>query len=109
MYPSQTAQITVLKQDEASTKVSPKYADYADIFSFDLAMELLENTGINKYAIELQEGKQLSCELIYSLRPVKLETLKTYIKTHLKTGFIWPFKSPADVLILFDKKLDSSL
>ena len=37
-----------------------------------------------------------------------METLKTYIKTHLKTGFIRPSKSPTGAPILFDKKLDDS-
>ena len=36
-------------------------------------------------------------------------TLKTYIKTYLKTGFIWPFKSLAGIPISSDKKLDGSL
>ncbi len=40
---------------------------------------------------------------------MELETLKTYIETHLKTGFIRPSKSPADAPILFDKKPDGSL
>ena len=40
---------------------------------------------------------------------MELETLKTYIKTHLKTGFIWPSKSPAGAPILFNKKPDGSL
>ena len=35
--------------------------------------------------------------------------LKVYFKTHLKTGFIWLSKSPADTPILFDKNLDGSL
>ena len=39
---------------------------------------------------------------------MKLKTLKTYIKTHSKTGFIWPSKFSADTLILFDKKPDSN-
>ena len=56
IYLSRAAQIAVLKQDEAPNKVSPKYADYADVLSFDLAMELLKNTGINEHAIELQNG-----------------------------------------------------
>ncbi len=51
-------------------------------------MELLENTGLNEHAIELVEGKQPPYGPIYALSPVKLETLKTYIKTYLKTGFI---------------------
>ena len=38
-----------------------------------------------------------------------LETLKAYIETHLKTGFIQLFKSHTGVLILFDKKPDGSL
>ena len=51
-------------------------------------MELPENTGINKHAIKLQDGKQPPYGPIYSLGPMELETLKTYIETHLKTGFI---------------------
>lgn len=40
---------------------------------------------------------------------VKLETLKSYIKTHLKTRFIQHFKSLASILILFNQKLNSRL
>lgn len=72
-------------------------------------MELPENTGINKHTLELIDGKQPPYKPIYSLGPVELETLKTYIKTHLKTGFIRSSKSPAGVPILFDKKRDDSL
>ena len=72
-------------------------------------MQLPENTGINEHAIELVEGKQPPYGPIYSLGPVELETLKAYIKTHLKTGFIRPSKSPAGAPILFDKKPDGSL
>ena len=72
-------------------------------------MELPENTGINKHAIKLEEGKEPPYGPIYSLGPVELETLKTYIKIHLKTGFIQPFKSSAGALILLDKKPDGNL
>ena len=108
IHTSQAAQISALIQNKVPTKVLPKYADYADVFSFDLAIELPENTGIHKHAIELQDGKQPLYGPIYSLGPVELETLKTYIKTHLKIGFIWPSKSSAGAPILFDKKPDSS-
>ena len=47
IHPSRAAQIAALKQDEAPIKVLSKYADYADVFSFNLAIELPENTGIN--------------------------------------------------------------
>ena len=33
--------------------------------------------------------------------------LKSYIKTHLKTGFIRPSEFPASAPIFFDKKFDS--
>ena len=96
---SRVAQILALIQDEASTKVPNKYEDYADVFSFDLAMELLKNIGINEHIIKLQDSKQSLYGPIYSLGPMELETLKTYIETHLKTGFIQPSKSPAGASI----------
>ncbi len=43
---------------------------------------------MNEHVIELIDGKQSPYKPIYALSPVELETLKTYIKTHLKTGFI---------------------
>ena len=39
---------------------------------------------------------------------MELKTLKTYIKTHLKTGFIRLSKSPAGAPILLNKKPDGS-
>ena len=53
----QTAQIATLQQNEAPTKVPPKYADFANVFSPNLAMKLPENTGIDKHATELEDGK----------------------------------------------------
>ena len=38
-------------------------------------MELSKNTGINKYAIKLEDGKQPLYSPIYSLEPIELETL----------------------------------
>lgn len=72
-------------------------------------MELPENTGINEHAIELINRKQLPYKPIFTLSPIKLETLKAYIETHLKTRFIQLFKSPVNAPILFDKKSDGSL
>ena len=109
IHPAQAAQIAGLKQDEASTGVLPKYVDYANVFLFDLAMELPENTSINKHAIEFEEDKQPLYGPIYSLGPVELETLKTYIKTHLKSGFIQPFQFSKGAPILFDKKSNGNL
>ena len=63
---------------------------------------------MNKYAIQLIEGKKLLYKPIYALNPMELEILKAYIETHLKTGFIQPSKSPAGASILFNKKPDGS-
>ena len=72
------------------------------------AAELPENTGINKITIKLEEGKQPFFGSIYSLSPVELETLKTYIKTNLANGFIRLSKSLAGAPIFFDQKPDRS-
>ena len=86
IYLSQKAQILGLIQNETFIKVLSKYADYAKVFSFNLAIELPENTCINKHAIKLEEDKQLPYKPIYSLGPIELESLKTYIETYLKPG-----------------------
>ena len=72
-------------------------------------MELPKNTRMNKHAIELEEDKQLPFGPIYSLGPVELETLKTYIETNLANGFIRPSKSPTGALIFFNRRLDENL
>lgn len=80
--------------------------DYADVFLFDFKIKLFENIDINKNDIKLIKDKQPLYELIYSLKLVELEILKTYIKTYLKTRFIQLFKSPIGALILFNQKLN---
>ena len=109
VHSKKQAQVGALLFDEAPTKVPAEYSDYSDVFSAENAAELPENTGMNEHAIELEGGKQPPFGLIYSLGPVELETLKTYIKTNLANGFIRPFKSPAGAPILFDRKPDGSL
>ena len=109
MHCSQKAQIAHLKVDEAFTKVLSKYANFADAFSPKLATELPKYIKINDHIIELVNDWQRQYDLIYSLGPVELETLKTYIENNLANGFIKPSKSPAGILILFDKKPDGTL
>ena len=109
MHLSKRAQIAYLKADEAFTKVSSKYADFADVFLLKLVAKLLKHTGINDYAIELVDDWQPLYSLIYTLGPVELETLKAYIENNLVNNFIRSSKSPARASILFDKKLNGSL
>ena len=106
IHPDREAQIASLLTEEV--KIPDKYSDFTDVFSEEKALVLPERTEFNEHAIDLEDGKQPPYGPIYSLGPVELETLKTYIETHLKTGFIQPSKSPAGASILFDKKPDGS-
>ncbi len=106
---SRVAQIAALQWDKASIKILAEYSYYAYVFSLELAMELPENTGLNEQAIKLIDGKQSPYGPIYTLSLVELETLKAYIKTHLKTGFIRLSKSLVGAPILIDKKPDGNL
>ena len=107
IHPDKAAQIASLLAEEV--KILDKYSDFADVFSKKKALVLPERTELNEHAIDMEDGKQPPYGPIYSLGPMELETLKTYIETHLKTGFIRPSKSPAGAPILFDKKPDGSL
>ena len=102
------AQVGALLFDKASTEVPAEYSNYNDVFLVENTAELLKNTGMNEHAIKLKEGKQPPFGPIYSLGPVELEMLKTYIKTNLANGFIRPSKSPTGTSILFNWKPDES-
>ena len=107
IHPDRAAQIASLLTKKVT--ILGEYSDFADVFSEKKAMVLPDRTDLNEHAIELEGDKQPPYGPIYSLGPVELETLKAYIETHLKTGFIRPSKSPAGAPILFDKKPDGSL
>ena len=109
VHAERQAQVGALLFDKAPTEIPAEYSDYNDVFLAKNVAELPENTEMNEYAIELEEGKQPSFGPIYSLGPVELEKLKTYIKTNLANGFIQPSKSPAGAPILFDWKSEGSL
>ena len=94
-------QIASLIVEKALTKIPAKYSEFADIFSPDLATKLPKHTKINDHTIKLVDSQQPPYGPIYSLRPIKLETLKAYIETNLANGFIRLLKSPAGALILF--------
>lgn len=55
IYPVQKAQIALLIIKKMV--ILAKYWDYTNVFSKDLAIELLERFDINEYAIDLKLGK----------------------------------------------------
>lgn len=79
------------------------------MFFKDLAAKLQEHSGINDHAIDLVKDQHPPYGSIYSLGPIELETLKTYIEINLANSFIRPSKSPAGTFILFVKKSNGSL
>ena len=107
VYSFYRPQIAGLITKETFTKVFNKYIDFADIFSLDLASELLKYIKINNYAIKLVDGQQPPYKPIYNLETVKLETLNIYIETNLANKFIRLSKSSAYAPILFNRKSDS--
>ena len=56
-----------------------EYSDYSNVFSVENVVEFPENTRINEHVIEQKEDKQPLFGPIYSLGPVKLKMLNTYI------------------------------
>ena len=107
IYPSYQVQVAVLTSKE--TGIPAEYSDFSNIFSSDSAAELPEHTGINDHPINLLDDKQPPYGSIYSLGPIELETLKTYIKANLASGFIRPSKAPVGAPILFVRKKNGSL
>ena len=85
-----------------------EYYNYTDVFSKVKASELPPHC---KYdlKIDLEEGTSPPLGTIYSLSPVELETLQTFIDENLCTGFIQPSSSPHAAPVLFVKKKDGSL
>ena len=69
-----------------------KYLDFADVFLKELANIFPKQIGVNEYIIKLIKSKQPPYRSIYSLRLVKFETFKIYIKTNLASSFIRALK-----------------
>ena len=72
-------------------------------------MKLLKYIRTNNHFINFLDNKQLSYGLIYSLKLIKLEILKTYIRANLASNFIRLSKFLTSALISFVQKNDSSL
>ena len=104
IYLNKNAQIASLLIKEV--KILDKYLDFTNVFLKEKVLVLPEHSKLNGHVIDLENSKQLLYKSIYSLGPVELKTLKTYIETHLKTVFIWLSKYLVGVFILFDKKPD---
>jgi len=88
--------------------VPPEYHDYVDVFSKAKASELPPHRNYD-LKIELEEGTSPPLGTLYSLSPVELSALQTFINKNLNTGFICPTASSHVAPVLFVKKKDGSL
>ena len=100
------AQIALLLAKEVT--LFTKYLDFTDVFLEESVNVFSEQTGVNEHAIKFGKGKQPSYGPIYSLCPIELKILKTYIETNLTNGFIRALNSSASAPILFVCKLHGS-
>ena len=57
VHSKKEVQVGALVFDKAFIKVLAEYSDYSDVFSVENIAELPKNTGINEYAIKLEEDK----------------------------------------------------
>jgi len=78
------------------------------VFSKAKASELPPHRDYN-LKIDLEEGTSLPLGTLYSLSPVELSALRTFINKNLNTGFIHPTASSHAAPVLFVKKKDGSL
>ena len=75
--------------------------NYHNVFLIKYIQKLLKYINKNNYIIKLKKAKYLLFKLIYSLKLVKLETLKIYIKINWINRLIKSFKSFAKIINLF--------
>ena len=106
IHPAKKAELALLLIGKVT--MPTKYSDFANVFLEKSANVLPEQIEAKEHAIELEKVKQPPYEPIYSLGPVELKTLKTYIKTNLAKDFIWASKSLVGALILFVRKPNGS-
>ena len=88
IYLNKKAQIRILLFNKAFIMILVKYFNYNNIFLVENIIKLLKYTIINDYTIKLKKINYLLFESIYSLKSIKLEMLKTYIKINLTNSFI---------------------
>lgn len=108
MHWNREVQIAALITHKALVTILVEYSDFANVFSKKSAVVLPKHTKINTHTLNLEKSKKQSYRLIYSLGPVELETLKTYIKTNLANSFICLSQSSTGASILIDKKPNES-
>ena len=82
--------------------------EFTSIFS-KTSFDVLPESKEWDHAVELIPGSKPSGCKVYPLSPAEQKELNAFLKKNLKTGQIWPSRSPMSSLVFFIKKKDSSL
>lgn len=107
VYSSHKAPIAGLEIEE--NNFSTECLVFGNVFLLNFTTELSKRFGKKNDLIDLKKSMQSLYWPIYSLKPVKLEILKTYIVVNHASNFIKTLKFPADALILFVYEKDNNL
>ena len=107
--PSASARAVALSNDVPDlSRVPEEYRDFADVFDKEKAHTLAPHRPYD-LKIDIEEGSSPPVTPMYPLSQIELETLREFIETHLRSGFICSTTSPHGAPVLFTKKKDGGL
>lgn len=109
IYLSQLAQIKVLNIVKIFTTFPNNNKYFTNIFSFNLAKNILEYMRINNFAIQFINNQKPLYRLYYNIKSMKLEIYKIYIIIYLANVFIKSSKFLTELSIYFLKILDKNI
>jgi hypothetical protein len=90
------------------TTIPEEYHEWLSLFMEEKGIEALPQHGPYDHEIPLEKDKELPFSPIYGMSENDLGTLREYIDTNLKKGFIRPSTSPAGSPVLLVPKKDGT-
>ena len=94
--------------NSTQSEISVQYSDLQNVFR-QAEKTQLSNHRLYNYVIDLEEGKVLSFDILYSILSTELKILCKYINKNLETELIRHFLSAAVSPIMFVSKKDETL
>jgi hypothetical protein len=91
-------------EKRATPAIPSEYKQFQKLFEEELGIEALPKHQKWDHEIKLEEGKTPGFQAIYKMSEKELDTLRAYIDTMLKKGFIRRSESPAGFPVLFVPK-----
>jgi transposase InsO family protein len=101
--------ISKVLEKRATPAIPSEYKEFQKLFEEELGIEALPDPKEWDHEIKLEEGKTPGFQPIYKMSQKELDTLREYIDTMLKKGFIRRSESPAGFPVLFVPKKNGKL